>query len=58
MLCYKDRMFCKDYQECRDGKRCPIALTPEVEAGAKRCGLPIAQNIEKESCFKQVVRNG
>ncbi len=55
MLCYRDMTFCTYYEECKDGKDCFRALTPEVikaaEAWMKK--PPIAMFAEKPECFKE-----
>lgn len=49
MISYKDMTFCPYYKEC-SGKDCVRALTPEVEARAKKFGLPISRFMEKPDC--------
>lgn len=51
MICYRDMTFCSFYLDCKDGKDCPRAKTPEVCRAAKKTGLPICQYPEKPSCF-------
>jgi len=60
MLCYKDMTFCSYWEECKDGKNCNRALTPEVfENATKWWGLisknpvPICQFSEQPDCFKE-----
>ncbi len=53
MLCYRDRTFCPFSESCKLGSECHSALTKEVEEGANRIGLPIAQFVNKPQCYKQ-----
>jgi hypothetical protein len=52
MLSYKDRTFCQFHKECKDGKKCSIALTDELIKEAREFGLPIALYTDKLGCFK------
>ena len=56
MICYKDKTFCPFYQNCKEGKTCDRALTPEVIDQAVKWwrgkGAPIAQYAEKPKCWK------
>ena len=62
MLCYKDRTFCPYWEECKDGKTCPRALTSEVYADAKKWWgffksedeVPICTWAEKPDCFIKI----
>ena len=63
MICYKDMTFCSFWEECKEGKSCPRALTEKVEIEADRWwlsfhgstiknGAPICQFVKKPECFK------
>ena len=58
MICYKDKTFCKFYEECALGKDCSRALTPKViEDASKWCisiGAPISIYSDKPECFKEI----
>ena len=51
MICYKDRTHCNAYMECKHGKNCELANTPELQAEAKAFGLPVAE-VSKRGCFE------
>jgi len=57
MLCYKDRIFCPFFGDCKNGETCPRALTDKVIASAKEWhGLrkgepPIDQYASAPECF-------
>ncbi len=52
MICYKDKTFCKFYEQCRHGTTCPDALTDKVKEdavkwwGDKDTAPPIAMYME------------
>ena len=54
-MCYKDRVFCQFWQNCRDGHICKIALTPKVIKDAEEWWgnnePPIQTYSEKPVCF-------
>ena len=56
MICYKDKTFCTFHKECKEGKECGRALTPEVKRVAREWWgnekAPIAMFSEKPNCFK------
>lgn len=52
MFCYKDRTFCKDWKNCKDGEDCSLALTDKVWEDAEKADMPIAMT-ERRSCFKE-----
>jgi len=58
MICYKDKTFCKFYEECALGKDCTRALTPEVIEDATKwlelLDVPISVYINKPECFKEI----
>ncbi len=61
MICYKDRQFCKFWEDCQDSNICDRALTPEVQAAADKWwegfkntdhSAPININMSKPQCHK------
>ena len=52
MICYKDRTFCRFYEECKDGSTCSRALTTDIIKNAEESKLPVSQYAEKPECFK------
>lgn len=58
MICYKDKTFCKFYEECALGKDCSRALTPEVIEDATKwlelLDVPISVYLNKPECFKEI----
>lgn len=67
MISYKEQIFCSFYENCRTGKNCPKALTPELWEKAKnwwtRNGtenlnstIPISQYANAPDCW-EVRRN-
>ena len=52
MICYKDTTFCRDWEQCIDGKTCPRALRPIVAEAANREGLFTSQFIGPPKCFR------
>ncbi len=59
MIHYRDMTFCSSYKECRNGKKCNRALTPQVQKDAdkwwgKGTGqAPICQFVDKPECYKE-----
>ena len=53
MMCYKDRVYCPFWKECKFGNGCHRALTTEVEELATQCGLLISRFGSKPNCFKE-----
>lgn len=53
MMCYKDIIFCRFYQNCRKGRYCHRSLTKEVEEGALRFGLSISQFTREPECYEK-----
>jgi hypothetical protein len=62
MMCYRDMTFCRMYDTCKLGKRCPRALTPEVQAEAEEwwgnSNAPICMFVDTPHCLepKEVVK--
>jgi hypothetical protein len=58
MICYRDMTFCKFYEDCKNGKECNRALTPDILDGAEKWfgkkNAPICQFVNKPNCFKQM----
>lgn len=61
MICYRDMTFCPFWKECKDGKGCDRALTPEVKKKAVewfgKYGAPICRYVDKPRCFRGI-KNG
>lgn len=52
---YLDKTFCSFYKECKKGKECDRALTPEIVGKANRWmeDAPICKFVDKPKCFKE-----
>lgn len=53
MLSYRDMTFCPFYKQCRMDANCYMALTEDVEAGARKADMLICQFTDKPECFKE-----
>lgn len=58
MLVFKDKTFCKVYRQCKLGKICHRALTPQIKKEAILKGLPVAMFIGTPNCFEPKKKNG
>jgi hypothetical protein len=57
MICYLDRTFCPFHEGCKDGGKCPKALTDDIKEGAARWwgskSAPVAVFMNPPGCFKE-----
>lgn len=51
MWCYKDKVFCPFWEECKAGRACDRALTEEVRRGAVMVSIPISRYKDRPECF-------
>jgi hypothetical protein len=61
MICYRDRTYCTQYNDCQFGVGCRRALTPEVMDEARKWwvhkstgdDVPIAYFTSTPDCFQE-----
>ena len=51
MICYRDRSYCENQDECKT-QECSRRLTDSEKERAKKLGLPVAWTPYREHCGK------
>lgn len=55
MICYRDRSYCENQDECKT-QECSRRLTDSEKERAKKLGLPVAWTPYKNHCRKHEVK--